>query len=141
VFVIKSRDYLTELMAKERVTPQPPVGPPPLFKPQPPVGPPPLFKPQPPVGPPPGLPKPPSQDAPLAKKYPGPNAQNKNSPAAKTASARAAYTAGRWFIEIFCCVFVVLAVVWGTIQFFGLFDAFGVSNEPPGLRHKIENDT
>ena len=104
-------------------------APAPLPKPRPQPAP----KPQPPVAPR-EFPKPPSQDRPLA------NVAKKAELAAnKTGSSRASYTAWRWFIEVSCCVFVVLAVIWGTVQLFGLLNLLGVSREPPGLVHKIEN--
>ena len=62
-------------------------------------------------------------------------------PAKGKRNSRRTYLALRWCLEIFCCVFVVLAVVWGTVQLLGLIDFLGVSREPPGLKYEIENPT
>ena len=120
--------------SRSKTQPIAPADPTPALLPKP--RPPPAPKPQPPVAPR-EFPKPPSQDRPLAKT--AKTGKRTSAASDKSGSSRASYTAWRWFIEVSCCVFVVLAVIWGTVQLFGLLNLLGVSREPPGLVHSIEN--
>jgi hypothetical protein len=51
-----------------------------------------------------------------------------------------AYTAIQFGLQIFCAVFVTLAILWGAIQFMRVWQIFGISDLPPGVKFAPELD-
>ena len=51
---------------------------------------------------------------------------------------RLAYLAIQWTLQILCAVLVTFAVFWAAVQLMGLFNVFGISNLPPGVRFAPE---
>jgi hypothetical protein len=43
-------------------------------------------------------------------------------------------------LQIFCAVFVTLGILWGAIQFMRVWQVFGISDLPPGVKFAPELD-
>jgi hypothetical protein len=51
---------------------------------------------------------------------------------------RCTYLLISWGLQLFCVIFVGVALIWGTIQLLRITNFLGISQEPPGLTYYVD---